>query len=320
MPGGELAFETRAGRPVGPAPGRRAARRRPAALRPRAARPAVLGDTLGPVREVYRAGAQSVLAVVEDYDALCGLAVDPMSLFLVPSSMVIAACAGGPGRRRVDPRLRAAPRAGRGPRHGQRHVRDRAVVGRDQRARRRSRSTRRRRAGASCSRASSSATSRSPARRGPSSAATFAHERRPRAGPAHPGSPPAGRRPPTTRRRSTRSSTRRPCSRRRGRRRRGRRACRPCTRATAARSTCTAARRTRCCARWSRAGEAFVTATLYDGLRLARSGFESSIAYRSVVVVRAGRAAGRGGRARRRRSTLPRRRGAARARAPRCAR
>lgn len=34
-----------------------------------------------------------------------------------------------------------------------------------------------------------------------------------------------------------------------------------------------------------RGGEAFVTATLFDGLRLARSGFESSIAYRSVVVV-----------------------------------
>jgi uncharacterized protein len=34
-----------------------------------------------------------------------------------------------------------------------------------------------------------------------------------------------------------------------------------------------------------RSGEAFVTVTLYDGLRLARSGFESSIAYRSVVVV-----------------------------------
>lgn len=34
-----------------------------------------------------------------------------------------------------------------------------------------------------------------------------------------------------------------------------------------------------------RAREAFVTVTLYDGLRLARSGFESSIAYRSVAVV-----------------------------------
>ncbi len=31
-------------------------------------------------------------------------------------------------------------------------------------------------------------------------------------------------------------------------------------------------------------GEACVSATLFDGLRLARSGFESSIAYRSVVV------------------------------------
>ena len=31
-------------------------------------------------------------------------------------------------------------------------------------------------------------------------------------------------------------------------------------------------------------GEAFVTVTHYDGLRLARSGFESSIAYRSVVI------------------------------------
>lgn len=33
------------------------------------------------------------------------------------------------------------------------------------------------------------------------------------------------------------------------------------------------------------APRAVVTATLYDGLRLARSGFESSIAYRSVVVI-----------------------------------
>jgi nitroimidazol reductase NimA-like FMN-containing flavoprotein (pyridoxamine 5'-phosphate oxidase superfamily) len=34
-----------------------------------------------------------------------------------------------------------------------------------------------------------------------------------------------------------------------------------------------------------REGEAFLTVTNFDGLRLARSGFESSIAYRSVVVV-----------------------------------
>ncbi len=38
-----------------------------------------------------------------------------------------------------------------------------------------------------------------------------------------------------------------------------------------------------------RDGRAWVTATLVDGLRLARSGFESSIAYRSVVVVGAAR-------------------------------
>src|ERR1035438_7377995 len=36
-------------------------------------------------------------------------------------------------------------------------------------------------------------------------------------------------------------------------------------------------------------GEASLSVTLYDGLRLARSGFESSIAYRSVVLVGATR-------------------------------
>ncbi len=41
-------------------------------------------------------------------------------------------------------------------------------------------------------------------------------------------------------------------------------------------------------------GRAFVTATLYDGLRLARSGFESSIAYRSAVVVGRARALAEG--------------------------
>jgi hypothetical protein len=38
-----------------------------------------------------------------------------------------------------------------------------------------------------------------------------------------------------------------------------------------------------------REGEGYVTVTLFDGLRLARSGFESSIAYRSVVVIGAAR-------------------------------
>jgi predicted PhzF superfamily epimerase YddE/YHI9 len=70
----------------------------------------VLNGTLGPVREVFQAGTQSVLAVVEDYDTLCALAVDPISLFLVPSSMVIAACHGGP---EVDVSIRVfAPRLG----------------------------------------------------------------------------------------------------------------------------------------------------------------------------------------------------------------
>lgn len=70
----------------------------------------VMNGTLGPLLEAYQAGAQSVLAVVEDYDALCGLSVDPMSLFLLASSMVIAACEGGPG---VDVSIRVfAPRLG----------------------------------------------------------------------------------------------------------------------------------------------------------------------------------------------------------------
>ncbi len=70
----------------------------------------VMNGTLGPLREVFQAGAQTVLAVVEDYDTLCGLAVDPMSLFLVPSSMIIVACEGGP---EVDVSIRVfAPRLG----------------------------------------------------------------------------------------------------------------------------------------------------------------------------------------------------------------
>jgi predicted PhzF superfamily epimerase YddE/YHI9 len=70
----------------------------------------VLNGALGPVREVFQAGPQSVLAVVADYDALCALTIDPISLFLVPSAVVIAACHGGPG---ADVSLRVfAPRLG----------------------------------------------------------------------------------------------------------------------------------------------------------------------------------------------------------------
>ncbi len=110
VPGGEFYFQTRAGELSG--------RRLPDGLLgidlPRAylepLDESVLNGTLGPVSEVYQAGAQSVLAIVEDYEALCGLAVDPMSLFLVPSAVVIAACAGGP---EVDVSIRVfAPRLG----------------------------------------------------------------------------------------------------------------------------------------------------------------------------------------------------------------
>ena len=70
----------------------------------------VLNGTLGAVRDVYQAGPSSVLAIVEDYDALCSLAIDPVSLFLVPSSLVIAACADGPD---TDVSIRVfAPRLG----------------------------------------------------------------------------------------------------------------------------------------------------------------------------------------------------------------
>ena len=110
VPGGEFYFQTRAGVLSG-------RRRRDGMLGvdlPRAylepLDESVLNGTLGPVREVFQAGPQSVLAVVEDYDALCGLAIDPMSLFLVPSSIVIAACHGGPD---VDVSIRVfAPRLG----------------------------------------------------------------------------------------------------------------------------------------------------------------------------------------------------------------
>lgn len=70
----------------------------------------ILNGALGDVSEVYQAGSQSALCVVRDYDALCGLVVDPMSLFLVPASIVIAACEGGPG---ADASIRVfAPRLG----------------------------------------------------------------------------------------------------------------------------------------------------------------------------------------------------------------
>jgi len=72
--------------------------------------PSIVQQALGDVTELYRSGAANVLAVVEDYDALCALTPDPVALFLVPASLVIVACAGGPD---VDAALRVfAPRLG----------------------------------------------------------------------------------------------------------------------------------------------------------------------------------------------------------------
>jgi predicted PhzF superfamily epimerase YddE/YHI9 len=72
--------------------------------------PSLLNGALGPVSEAYRAGENSILCVVRDDDELCGLAVDPMSLFLVPATFVVAVCEGGAG---VDASIRVfAPRLG----------------------------------------------------------------------------------------------------------------------------------------------------------------------------------------------------------------
>ncbi len=110
VPGGEVYFETRAGE----LSGRRMSDGLLGIDLPRwtlkKVEASFLNNTLGPVSEVFLAGTQGVLAIVEDLDALCGLAVDSMSLFLVPSSLIIAACLGGPD---VDVSIRVfAPRLG----------------------------------------------------------------------------------------------------------------------------------------------------------------------------------------------------------------
>jgi predicted PhzF superfamily epimerase YddE/YHI9 len=110
VPGGEIYFQTRAGA----LSGRRMSDGLLGIDLPRweleSTDASMLNDTLGPVHQVYRAGAHSVLAIVEDYDTLCGLAVDAMNLFLIPCSMVIAACVGAPN---ADVAIRVfAPRLG----------------------------------------------------------------------------------------------------------------------------------------------------------------------------------------------------------------
>jgi predicted PhzF superfamily epimerase YddE/YHI9 len=110
VPGGEIYFATRSG----VLSGRRLGQGLLGVDLPRAylepLDPLILNGALGDVREIYQAGPSGVLAVVKDYDTLCGLSVDPMSLFLVPSSLIIAACFGGPG---ADVSIRVfAPRLG----------------------------------------------------------------------------------------------------------------------------------------------------------------------------------------------------------------
>ncbi len=72
--------------------------------------PSYLNGALGDVLEAYQAGPASVLAIVKDYDSLCDLSIDQLSLFLVPSSLIIVACEGGP---EADVSIRVfAPRLG----------------------------------------------------------------------------------------------------------------------------------------------------------------------------------------------------------------
>ena len=77
VPGGEVYFQTRSGT----LSGRRLSDGLLGIDLPRwsldPADPTILNDTLGPVRAVYRAGDQCVLAVVEDFDTLCGLVGEP---------------------------------------------------------------------------------------------------------------------------------------------------------------------------------------------------------------------------------------------------
>jgi predicted PhzF superfamily epimerase YddE/YHI9 len=109
-PGDEFFFATRAGVLIG----RRLGEGLVGVDLPRAdlvpLETSVLNDSLGEVLECYQAGPSIVLAVVKDYDTLCGLNVDPLGLFVVPSSVVVAACFGGP---EVDVSIRVfAPRLG----------------------------------------------------------------------------------------------------------------------------------------------------------------------------------------------------------------
>ena len=68
-----------------------------------------VGGAFGPVREVTMAGPH-VIVELDSYDTLCSVNPDPVALFLVPSTLIIAVCEGGPG---VDAALCVfAPRLG----------------------------------------------------------------------------------------------------------------------------------------------------------------------------------------------------------------
>ncbi len=68
-----------------------------------------VGGAFGPVRDVVLAGPH-VIVELDSYDALCSVNPDPVTLFLVPSTLIIAVCQGGPD---VDAALRVfAPRLG----------------------------------------------------------------------------------------------------------------------------------------------------------------------------------------------------------------
>ena len=68
-----------------------------------------VGSAFGDVREVVVAGGH-VIVELDSYDALCSVTPDPVALFLVPATLIIAVCEGGPN---VDAAVRVfAPRLG----------------------------------------------------------------------------------------------------------------------------------------------------------------------------------------------------------------
>lgn len=110
VPEGEFYFETRSGTLTG----RRLEQNLLGIDLPRATitprDPSDVAGVFTSVKECYQAGDSTVLCVLSDYDELCALTIDPLDLFLVPASLVITACEGGPD---ADATIRVfAPRLG----------------------------------------------------------------------------------------------------------------------------------------------------------------------------------------------------------------